>query len=178
MLFRSVKVDQHSLEIDDNAAGFEADVDGLSWGVQLAAGYRYEAGAFVFEPMVGVDYLNSSLDDLNTLGQSVTFEDHEGFSARIGGQASTRHELKNGRAITWSAGLEAVHDFDAEYGATLVSNDQSDDVLIEAVDTYGLARIGAQFEVGGGLETYIQGEGRFGDGESGGGLRIGARYRF
>ncbi|GAA0652496.1 autotransporter domain-containing protein [Brevundimonas lenta] len=173
-----IKVDQHELEIDDNAGGFEADIDGLSWGVQVAAGYRFHLGSIAFEPTVGLDYLSSTLDDLNVLKQSVSFEDRNGLSARFGGQALSRQELAEGRAVTWSAGLEAVHDFDADSSGVLHSKDESDTVQLGGSSTWARAQLGVQYEIGNGLETYVQGEGRFGDGQSGGGVRIGARYRF
>lgn len=134
-------------------------------------------GGFAFEPTIGLEYVRSSLDDLEVLKQSVSFDDHQGFAARIGARAIARTELE-GRAFVWTAGLEATHDFDAEYAGALHSKGQTDAVSIAGPETFGRARIGLQYEVGNDLETYIQGEGRFGDGESGGGLRIGARYRF
>ena len=173
-----VKVDYHEVSIEDRAAGFEADLDGLSWGAQLEAGYRLDFGGFALEPVIGLDYASTTLDDLETLGQSVIFDDRNGLSARVGTQAFTRRALSNGRAVVLSAGLEAVHAFDADQSGTLISGGQSDSITIDGPESFGRAMIGAQFEVSNGLQTYVQGEGRFGDGQSGGGVRIGARFRF
>ena len=89
-----------------------------------------------------------------------------------------RRIMANGRSVVWSAGLEAVRDLDTEYGGTLHSNGQTDTVLLEGPGAYGQARFGVQADAGGGLETYVQGEARFGDGPGGGGVRAGVRYRF
>jgi len=173
-----LKVDQHELTIEDPAAGFSADLDGLSWGARFEAGYRIDLGGLALEPVVGLDYLGTTLDDLNVLGQSVAFEDRQGFSGRIGGQALSRREFASGSAVLLSAGLELVHDFDAEQKGTLRSNGQTDEVALTGPETYGRALLGVQLETGFGVQTYLQGEGRFGDGQSGAGLRLGARYRF
>jgi len=173
-----VKVDHHKVSIDDGAAGFDEDLDGLSVGAQLEAGYRFNLGGVAVEPVVGLDYVSTTMDDLETLGQSVAFDDRNGLSARIGAQTFTRRELSGGRAVTLLAGIEAVHAFDADQSGTLISGGQTDEVTLEGPETFGRATIGAQFEVSNGLQTYVQGEGRFGDGQSGGGVRIGARFRF
>lgn len=173
-----VKIDQHDLEILDRAAGFQGDLEGVTWGGQGSVGYRWAFGGIAFEPTVGLEYLSSTLDDLEVLGQSISFDDHQGLAARFGAQAMARIALVDGGAVTWSAGLEAVHDFDVERIGTLHSNGQSDEVRVEGPQSYRRAQIGLQFETPGGLETYVQGEALFGESDSGGGVRIGARYRF
>lgn len=173
-----IKVDRHDVEIEDRAAGFTADLDGVSWGARVEAGYRLNLGAVALEPVVGLDYLSTSLDDLEALGQSVVFDERQGFSGRLGGQALSQYGLADGRNLVLSAGLELVHDFDTEQKGALYSNDLVDSVVMAGPETYGRTLVGVQLMMAGGLQTYIQGEGRFGDGQSGGGLRMGARYRF
>lgn len=173
-----LKVDTHALEIDDPAAGFEAELNGLSWGGRFEAGFRFDLGGLALEPVVGLDYLSTTLDDLEVLGQSVAFDDQKGFSTRVGGQAIARTGLADGRAVLFSAGLEFVHDFEVEQRGVLHSNGQTDEAVLTGPRNYGRALVGAQFDMGGGWQTYAQGEGRFGEGQSGGGLRLGARFRF
>ena len=173
-----VKVDRHSLDIDDAAAAFSTELDASSWGAQLEAGYRFDLGGVAFEPVIGLDYLSTSVDDLATLGQSVVFEDRAGLSGRLGAQAVSRREYADGRALLLSAGLEYVREFDTEQEGALHSNGQVDEARVEGPESLGRATLGAQLDMGGGLQTFIQGEGRFGDGSTGGGLRFGARYRF
>lgn len=173
-----VKVDRHSLDIEDAAAGFSAELDASSWGAQLEAGYRFDLGGVAFEPVIGLDYLSTSIDDLAVLDQSVLFEDRAGLSGRLGGQAVSRREYADGRALLLSAGLEYVREFDTEQEGALHSNGLVDEVRVEGPESLGRATLGAQLDMGGGLQTFIQGEGRFGDGSTGGGLRFGARYRF
>lgn len=173
-----IKVDRHALEIEDKAAGFSSDLDGLSWGARFEAGYRFDVGVLAIEPVVGLDYLSTSLDDLEVLGQSVVFDDQEGFSGRWGGQALAQYELTGDRWLVLSLGIERVHDFDADQKGALHSNHAVDDVVMTGPESYGRTLVGVQLKMASGLQTYIQGEGRFGDGQSGGGLRLGARYRF
>ena len=172
-----IKVDQHRQSIDDNAAGYEAEIDGRSWGAQVELGYRFALGQVILEPVAALEWLQTDLDDLSVLNQTVVFDDRDGVSGRIGGQASTHWDI-GGRAVTFSAGLEAVHDFDPEESGSLVSGGLSDAVALDAPETFGRVLAGAQFQAASGIDVYVQGEGRFGDGQSGGGLRLGARYRF
>ena len=173
-----IKFDRHALEIEDKAAGFASDLDGQSWGARFEAGYRFDVGVLAIEPVVGLDYLSTSLDDLEVLGQSVVFDDQEGFSGRLGGQALAQYELTGDRWLVLSLGIERVHDFDADLKGALHSNQAIDEVVMTGPENYGRTLIGAQLKMASGLQAYIQGEGRFGDGQSGGGLRLGARYRF
>ncbi len=173
-----IKVDHHSLAIEDGAAGFKTNADGLSWGVRLEAGHRIHLGPIAFDPIVGLDYLSTRVDDLMVLGQQVVLDDRDGFSGRFGGRALARYVLAEGRHLELSAGLELVHDFDAAQKGSLVSNKLNDAIELTGPETYGRALAGVQMGLTGHLQAYIQGEGRFGDGQNGGGLRIGARYRF
>lgn len=173
-----IKVDHHSLTVEDGAAGFSTDADGLSWGVRLEAGHRIHLGPVAFDPIVGLDYLSTQIDDLMVLGQQVVLDDRQGFSGRLGGRALTRYLLAEGRHMELSAGLELVHDFDAAQKGSLVSNKLSDAVELSGPETYGRALAGVQIGLTQHLQAYLQGEGCFGDGQNGGGLRIGARYRF
>jgi len=173
-----VKVDRHRMEIDDTAAGLNGAVDGVSWGARLDAGYRFDLGSVVLEPVAGLDYVSTSLDDLEALGQSVSFDDRAVLSGRVGVTALTRHDLTQGRVLTLTAGLHAAQQFGPKQRATLHSAGETDSVERDGGRTSAGLALAAQLELGGGLQTYIESEARIGDGLTGGGIRIGARYRF
>lgn len=173
-----IKADRHHLKLRSPAAGFEADVDGTSWGGQMEAGYRIALEGGGFEPLVGLDYVRSGMDDLEVLGQRVVFDDRGGFSARVGAQGFIRKDLADNRAVIISLAVEAVQDLDTDQTGRLVSGGQTDAVALEGQKTFARTRFVAQFQTGGGLQAFVQGEGRFGENQLGGGVRAGARYRF
>lgn len=173
-----LKVDSHQFSFHDRQAGYEADLDGLSWGAQFQAGYRLDVVGLTVEPSVTVDYVATSLDDLEALGQRVEFDDQSGLSTRLGAQAFKEVNLSEGRSLVLSAGLEGVHAFDPDRSGVLVSGGQSDAVASQGAETYGRALAGVQVELSEGLQASLQAEGRFGEGQSGGGVRLGVRYRF
>lgn len=173
-----IKADRHHLKLRSPAAGFEADVDGTSWGGHIEAGYRIALEGGGFEPLIGLDYVRSGMDDLEVLGQRIVFDDRGGFSARVGAQGFIRKDLAEDRAVIVSLAVEAVQDLDTDQTGRLVSGGQTDVVALEGQKTFARTRLVAQFQTGGGLQAFVQGEGRFGENQLGGGVRAGARYRF
>jgi outer membrane autotransporter protein len=173
-----IKADRHHLNLRSPAAGFEADLDGASWGGQLEAGYRIALEGGGFEPIVGLDYVRSSMDDVEVLGQRIVFDDRGGFSARVGAQGFIRKDLAEDRAVIVSLAVEAVQDLDIDQTGRLISGGQTDAVVLEGQKTFARTRLVAQFQTAGGLQAFVQGEGRFGENQLGGGVRAGARYRF
>jgi uncharacterized protein with beta-barrel porin domain len=173
-----VKLDRHQIQTSDRLAGYSAELKGGSWGAQFEVGRRFGSDRFAFEPTASLAYVSSSLDDLNVLGQTLAFQDADGLVAKLGGRAYGQSKLGNGTVLVWYAGAAAARDFSGDQGLTFTSGGTAQDVAGKAGGSFGQATLGVSGRTTHGVTVYVEGDGEFGGGRNGTGLRLGARFGF
>jgi hypothetical protein len=173
-----VKFDRHDIKTSDALAGYSANLNGDSWGAQVEVGRRFGGDRFAFEPTAGLTWVSSGLDGLTVQGQSLAFDDADGLTGRIGGRVSGKQRLANGTGLVFYAGAAAARNFSGDQRLTLTSGGVSQAVAAKDDGAFGQVTLGVSARTPHGLSTYLEGDGDFGAGRSGTGLRLGARFNF
>jgi hypothetical protein len=171
------KADRQSIKVNNTVDGIDSKVDGTAYGAQVEAGHRFGEDGLAYETLLGVNYVSARLDDMETLGQRLDFDNATGFVAKAGLRGSAQSDLLGGALTTYGAAFVA-HDFSVKSGVTLVSGDQSEHLSKDGGRTFGQLTVGASYRTSSGAITFVEAGGDYGGGRSGGGLRVGARFGF
>lgn len=171
------KADRQSIKARNTVDGIDAKFDGKSFGAQVETGHRFGDEALAYETLLGVSYVSTRLDDMETLGQRLDFDNATGFVAKAGLRGTAQSDLMSGVLTTYGAAFVA-HDFTVKNGLTLVSGGQSEHLSKDGGRTFGQITVGASYRTEGGAITFAELGGDYGGGRSGGGLRVGARFGF
>lgn len=171
------KADRQSIKARNNVDGIDAKFDGTSYGAQVEAGHRFGDDDLAYETLLGVNYVSTRLDDMETLGQRLDFDNATGFVAKAGLRGSARSDLFSGSLTTYGAAFVA-HDFTIKNGVTLVSAGEREHLSKDGGRTFGQVTVGASYRTSNGAITFAELGGDYGGGRSGGGLRVGARFGF
>lgn len=173
-----VQYDRYSVKVADHGAGWSDKVDGDGFGAQLEVGTRFGSDGFFVEPLAALAWQTVTLDDVQALGQTVAFEDGSSLTGKVGGRIGGSWTLPEGRKALYYARLSFVHEFDGDAGMTFRSGGVAQSIGNEAVGDYGQAAVGVNILTNGPVSGFVEGEADFGGDFSGGGARIGVRYRF
>lgn len=173
-----VQYDRYSVRMADRTAGWSDKVDGDGLGAQLEVGARFGSGRFFAEPMAALAWQKTSLDDVQALGQTVTLEDGESLTGKIGARVGGRWALPEGRTALYYTRLAFVHEFEGGAGMAFRSGGLTQSIANEAVDDYGQAAIGVNVLTNGPVSGFVEAEADFGGDYTGGGARIGVHYKF
>jgi hypothetical protein len=173
-----VKLDRHQIKSSDTLAGYSVELDGSSWGAQFELGRRFGTDRLAFEPTASLSWAKSSLDDVDVYGQTLAFHDADGLIGKLGGRAYGRRALNNGTVLVWYAGAAAAQDFSGDQRLTFSSGGIAQNVSAKVDGTFGQATLGLSARTTRGLTVYVEGDGDFGAGRDGTGLRLGARFGF
>ncbi len=148
-------------------------------GGQLEGGYRFGFGTNSFiEPIAGVTYVRSSIDDLSVPGGVVRFEDATSMRANIGLRVGHTSEFDTMK-VKFTALARAWDEFDGDGQTTLING--GPDILV--TDQFD----GVFGEVGGGLDVFSKDERvsafvnvnyRWNDAWTDTAVTLGARYRW
>ena len=171
------KADRQSIKARNNVDAIDAKFDGTSYGAQVETGHRFGGDGLAYETLLGVSYVSTRLDDMETLGQRLDFDNATGFVAKAGVRGSAQGILLSGALTTYGAAFVA-HDFTVKNGLTLVSGGEREHLSKDGGRTFGQVIVGASYRTVGGTITFAELGGDYGGGRSGGGLRIGARFGF
>jgi len=171
------KADRQSIKARNTVDGIDAKFDGKAYGAQVEAGHRFGEDGLAYETLLGVNYVSARLDDMETLGQRLDFDNATGFIAKAGVRGSAQSGLLGGALTTYGAAFVA-HDFTVKNGVTLVSGGESEHLSKDGGRTFGQLTVGASYRTSSGAITFVEAGGDYGGGRSGGGLRIGARFGF
>lgn len=171
------KADRQSIKARNDVDGIDAKFDGTAYGAQVETGHRFGDGDLAYETLLGVNYVSTRLDDMETLGQRLDFDHATGFTARAGLRGAARNDLLGGALTTYGAAF-VVHDFTVKNGLTLVSGGESEHLSKDGGRTFGQVTVGVSYRSAGGMITFAEAGGDYGGGRQGGGLRIGARFGF
>lgn len=171
------KADRQSIKARNNVDDIDAKFDGTSYGAQVETGHRFGGDGVAYETLLGVSYVSTRLDDMETLGQRLDFDNATGFVAKAGLRGSAQGLLLDGALTTYGAAFVA-HDFTVKNGLTLVSGGERQHLSTDGGRTFGQVTVGASYRSTSGTITFAELGGDYGGGRSGGGLRIGARFGF
>jgi len=179
MFFGSVlaKYDAHDIDFDATTTGFTQNADGSTWGIEAEAGAQLGSREFFLEPVASLAWTRTDLDDVEALGQRLDFDAADGVRGKIGANLGGRSEIGNGDALVWFGSLKAVHDFGDRHRLTLVSGSQSEEIAADRLGTFGegVLRVGY---LTGGIEAFVQAEGKLGSGYESAGGSAGIRFSF
>ena len=175
------KYDWVDVKLRAPTLGVVAKPDARAYGGQLEAGLRFGGTAFFVEPIVGVSYVDSLLDDLDQLdaiGSRIAFDSQEGVRGNAGLRLGTSRTGATGNVMSFYASGEAVKQFRGgdriafTSGATTIAYDGG------RIGTYGRGTLGMNIAMPGGVTGFIEAHGEYGDEWKGGGGRGGLRITF
>lgn len=175
------KYDWIDMKLSAPTLGFVAEPDAHAWGGQLEAGLRLGGERFFAEPIVGVAYVNSRIDDLtsiDTLGSRIGIAGQDGVRGNAGLRIGATRTESTGNVLAFYASGEAVKQFRGrdriafKSGATTLHFDGG------RIGTYGRRTLGLNVAMPGGVTGFIEAHGEYGDDWKGGGGRGGLRLSF
>lgn len=171
------KADRQSIKASNTVDGIDAKFDGTAYGAQVETGHRFGGDGLAYETLLGVSYVSTRLDDMETLGQRLDFDNATGFVAKAGVRGSAQGLLLGGVLTTYGAAFVA-HDFTVKNDLTLISGDEREHLSTDGGRTFGQITVGASYRSTAGTITFAELSGDAGGGRSGGSARIGARFGF
>ncbi|MBB3912100.1 beta strand repeat-containing protein [Sphingomonas desiccabilis] len=171
--------DRHSIDVRDETTGasFRDSVNGNTVGVQVEAGARLGSGSFFVEPMATLAWQNSSIDTITALRQSIEFDGSDAVTGKLGARVGGTFDLGATSSIFY-ARANYVHAFSGDGGLLFRSGSASEAIAGRRLVDHGEAALGLNLAFGGALDGFVQGDAVFGGDRSGGGGRVGLRYRF
>ena len=150
-----------------------------SLGIQVEGGWRFALGQSAFiEPVAGVSYVSTTIDDLAVRGGVVSFDDATSMRANIGARIGTVVEMDTMK-VQFTAIARAWNEFDGDGRTTLVNS--GPDLIVD--DQFE----GMFTEVGGGFNVFSKDERvsaflnasyRWNDEWTDTAVTLGARYRW
>jgi outer membrane autotransporter protein len=159
-----------------------AEFDARAYGATLEGGYRFGGSAFFVEPVVSLTYVRTDLDDFDVLASNISYEDNDSLRGKVGLRAGGVWNMSGGGRVIPYAALYAVEEFEGEGGLTFTNGGIAVPISNLAPETYGQAQLGLGFSPWtgplSGFTGYVQAEGNFGNDMSGGGARLGFRFKF
>lgn len=165
------------IDVISRSAGFNADLNGNSYGAKAQGGLRFGSSAFFVEPAVSIEYVRTDLDRLAVPGGSFAFDDAEGLRGKAGARLGAT--LGDGPSrIQLYAGGNVVHDFSGDDRVDFASGGTSLALSSPRIGTYGEATIGFSAAMGSQVSGFIEANGRAGKDYRGAGGRAGISVRF
>lgn len=171
------KYDRYWVDANGRTLTFADRFHGASYGVQGEAGFRLGGATFFAEPIAGLAYVRTDLNDLRALGQVVDFDKADGLRGSAGVRIGGARALGAGRIVYYATG-RAVREFEGKDGLTFRSGGLGQAIATSRLGTYGAASAGVSILSAGPVSGFIEAEGRFGSSYKGGGGRAGISVRF
>jgi len=169
------KVDWIDLETNPGP-GLAAQFDAASYGVRGVAGFRFDFGQFFAEPSVSLSWVTSDIDDYQSGGATVSFDNATSVRGTAGLRVGGAFATPGGGTFSPFAGIRVIEEFSGD--------NQNDFVLGTTLNltedgpgTHGEASVGLTF-VSGSVEAFLRGELDFGNDVEGRTVRAGLRLRF
>jgi len=162
----------------DRIAVWSDDTNGDDIGGKVEIGARLGSGKFFAEPIAAIAYQRSSFGALQALGQTIDPENNSGFTGSLGARLGSSFGLKGGaKATVYARGLY-VHQFDGEGALTFDSGSTSERLVNRRLGDYGQFALGLNIGGTGKVSGFLEGNATAGKNGSGGGGRVGLRFKF
>lgn len=173
-----VKYDHYWIDAESNATGYSENMEGDSIGAQLEVGFRFGSAKFFAEPVVGLAYVSTSLDDLEALGQVIDYDRMDGLRGKAGLRLGGSTTIGAGNTLTFYASAMAVNEFKGDNGVTFLSGPNSFDIGNRPIDTYGQGTLGLNITTPSGITGFIEGTADVSKNYKGAGGRAGIKIPF
>lgn len=165
------------IDARDPGLGYVAKLGGDAYGARLEIGARGGSGRWFAEPLASIALHKVDIDALHALGN--TLEDLGGtaLTGRLGARAGGTFKLgAETTAVLYLRG-NYVHEFRDGGTIDLLGNGVTQRVDGMARRDFGAATVGVTFVNLGGISGFAEGHTEFGRGVSGGGGRVGLRFK-
>lgn len=151
--------------------------DGVTWGAQAEAGYRFGTSALFVEPSAGLAWVDADLDGFTGASGTVGYGEADGLRGRAGVRVGGETEF--GEAVLAPyLGLSAVREFDGENRMRFADGGPALELVDRGRGAWGEVEAGIGAVTARGLETFAAVKGLFGGGDSGYAARLGVRWRW
>lgn len=175
------KYDLIDIQARSTTAGYDEDLDGRGYGLQVETGARFngkiETQAFFFEPVVSLAYSRTDLDALASQGAVIDFEALDGLRAKAGARLGGAGSVAQGQ-IGYYLGAHLVQELAGEDGVRFTSGAADSAFANTAVDAYGQYQLGVTFTSKTGLTGFIEAKADAGEDYRNYTGRIGVRVSF
>ncbi len=159
-----------------------AEFDAQAYGASLEGGYRFGGSAFFIEPVASLTYVRTELDDFDVMASTISYDDNDSLRGKIGLRGGGVWKMSGGGRVIPYGGVYAAEEFEGEDGLTFTNGGIDVPMNNLAPDTYGQAQLGIGFSPWtgplSGFTGYVQADGNFGNDMSGGGVRLGFRFKW
>lgn len=175
------KYDLIDIQARSTTAGYDEDLDGRGYGLQIETGARFngkiETQAFFFEPVVSLAYSRTDLDALASQGAVIDFEALDGLRAKAGARLGGAGSIAQGQ-IGYYLGAHLVQELAGEDGVRFTSGAADSTFANTAVDAYGQYQLGVTFTSKTGLTGFVEAKADAGEDYRNYTGRIGVRVSF
>ena len=172
------KYDIDQLSASNPVAGYRAEPNSDAYGGAVEVGYRLGTPRLWLEPVTSLQYVSANLDSFAAQGASFDFDDADSLLGKIGFRVGGAFHLANGVVLSPYAGGHYVKEFDGGDQVAFVSGGYTVNFTNRRPGGYGQAEGGVNVFTPGPLSGFVEADGDFGGGESGGGGRAGIRIRW
>ncbi|WP_271068907.1 autotransporter outer membrane beta-barrel domain-containing protein [Caulobacter sp. NIBR1757] len=159
-----------------------AEFDAQAYGAALEGGYRFGGSAFFVEPVVSLSYVRTEMDDFDVMNSSISYDDNDSLRGKLGLRGGGVWNMSSGGRVIPYGAVYAVEEFEGEDGLTFTNGGIDLAIANLAPETYGQAQLGLGFSPWtgplSGFTGYVQADGNFGNDMSGGGVRLGFRFKW
>ncbi len=162
--------------------GQRAEFDAQAYGATLEGGYRFGGSTFFIEPVASLSYVRTELDDFDVMASTISFDDNDSLRGKLGLRGGGVWNMSGGGRVIPYGAVYAVEEFEGEDGLVFTNGGLDVPIANLAPDTYGQAQLGLGFSPWtgplAGFTGYVQADGNFGNDMSGGGVRLGFRFKW
>ena len=171
-----VKYDHDVVSAFSATARYAQGLDGDSYGARVEAGYRWSHDRVYVEPLVEIGYVQTRLDGFSAEASQIDFRTTNSLRAQLGLRSGLTLVASDTVRLAPYVGAHAVQEFDGRDPVIFSNGGYSLDFASHRPGTSGEGAVGMDFASAAGLRGFIEGDGDFGGGYSGGGGRLGVRF--
>ncbi|MEO9599912.1 autotransporter outer membrane beta-barrel domain-containing protein, partial [Parasphingorhabdus sp.] len=173
-----VKYDFVDLIVDGATTGYETEFDAESYGGRLEAGYRLETGEHFVEPIVSIEYQQTSLDSFSALGANIDFDKFDGLRGMAGLRVGGETDVAKGSSLKYYLSGLAVHEFEGDNGLNIASGSSALRIDNDAHSVFGRLDFGLNLTDKSGVSIFAEGNIDAGKDYDSAGGRVGVRLAF
>ena len=172
------KYDHDELSASSPIARYKADPNADGYGGAAEAGYRLGGSRLWAEPVASLEYVRTNLDSFAAQGASFQFDGADSLLGKVGLRVGGALRLASGVLLSPYGGAHLVKEFDGDNRVAFTSGGYTVAFANRRPGGFGQAEAGLDIATPGRLSGFIEGDGDFGGGVSGGGGRVGLRFRW
>lgn len=166
----------YAIAARDGVLKWSDDINGNGYGAEAEIGGRLGGARFFAEPTVGLSWQHTEIGTLHALDQAIAFGDGTAFSGRFGARIGGTTAIGAGTAVFYARAGYA-HRFSGNGSATLQSGGTSASVSGPPLADYGQGAVGVTLLSAGRVSGFIEGNVDVGRAYTGGGGRVGLRFK-